>query len=335
MSSSDLLMMTLQLRPSRCYRFMRLVVFVTSSLCLSRRSFRKPAPSSTRSAAPNATEATAEVSIPSLVGFSIPLPDFTDCRFALARGAATIGSRSPTWEGRRAGSTRPCPSYGEAFDAEAHRSDRRFMQRLLHRPSLAAGRAEPAPSARDREGVPRRRGSLDDAQSTSRHEGAVATELVYERRVGARHQWEATLPFGASSSETEPLERGIGDIGLGWKSAFWHTAALHPHRGRRGRSFLPGRRESRARDGHRDLRAVPRFRAVAAAGVVPSGAGRSGASRGFRRRPSGSSSGEARSDAASRRRRLRAHVVTRCSSSRKRGLPTSTRRAGASCLRCK
>jgi hypothetical protein len=52
--------------------------------------------------------------------------------------------------------------------------------------------------------------------------GALDTELVYERRVGARHQWEASLPFASAREEGSSWSGGVGDVALGFKSAFFH-----------------------------------------------------------------------------------------------------------------
>jgi mono/diheme cytochrome c family protein len=129
---------------------------------------------------------------PSLVGFSAPLRDFTDCRFA-SRETANDWVAVTHQGGPARGFDSAMPSYAEAFDAER-------IESII----LVTEKAFPEDEA------------LWTTAVDLEGDGA-STELVYERRVGARHQWEAILPIGASP------EAGIGDVGIGWKTAFWHA----------------------------------------------------------------------------------------------------------------
>ncbi len=152
---------------------------------------------------------------PSLVGFSVPLPDFTDCRFA-SREAADDWIAVTHSGGPARGFNSTMPSYAEAFDAERIEAVVGFLRGFCADRSWPRGELNlPLPLITEK-AFPE-----DEALWTTavdlEGEG-VATELMYERRVGARHQWEAVLPIAASP------EGGIGDIGLGWKTAFWHTA---------------------------------------------------------------------------------------------------------------
>jgi hypothetical protein len=57
--------------------------------------------------------------------------------------------------------------------------------------------------------------------------GAVMNEIVYEKRFGARHQIELKVPFGMRESTGaltgSEWNAGVGDIGLGFKSALFHS----------------------------------------------------------------------------------------------------------------
>jgi hypothetical protein len=58
---------------------------------------------------------------------------------------------------------------------------------------------------------------------TRRGERAMNTRLLYERRVGARNQWEIAIPFGIREDAEGSLTRAApGDISLGFKRAMYH-----------------------------------------------------------------------------------------------------------------
>jgi hypothetical protein len=159
---------------------------------------------------------------PSLVGFNVPLPDFTDCRFA-SREASDDWIAVTHLGGPVRGFNSTMPAYAEAFDAERIERVVEFMRGFCTDRAWPRGELNLPLPLRTEKAFPE-----DEALWTTfvdaEGEGAVATELVYERRVGARHQWELTLPMGATSDGSSWVG-GIGDIGLGWKSAFWHTGA--------------------------------------------------------------------------------------------------------------
>ena len=178
----------------------------------------------------------------SLVGFTVPLPDFTDCRFA-SREASDDWIAVTHLGGPARGFDSTMPSYAEAFDAERIERIIAFMRGFCTDRSWPRGELNlPRPLATEK-AFPE-----DEAVWTTfvdvEGKGAIDTQFVYERRVGARHQWEAILPIDASPSEDgAPWIGGIGDVGLGWKSALWHTEASILSAG--GEVILPTGDESR------------------------------------------------------------------------------------------
>jgi hypothetical protein len=55
--------------------------------------------------------------------------------------------------------------------------------------------------------------------------GAVSNELVYEKRFGARNQFELVLPLDFHELEAGEWTGGIGDIAIGAKRALFHSLA--------------------------------------------------------------------------------------------------------------
>jgi hypothetical protein len=149
------------------------------------------------------------------VGFTTPLPDFSDCRFASRETAADW--IAVTHEGGPVrGFASTMPAYGEAFDRERIARVVDFVRGFCRDRSWPRGELNlPLPLVTEK-AFPE-----DEVLWTTvvdlEGEDRVETAFVYERRVGARHQWEVELPATFSTTS------GVADVGLGWKTAFHHT----------------------------------------------------------------------------------------------------------------
>jgi len=161
----------------------------------------------------------------SRVGFDLPLPDFTDCVFAPREadtdwiGVAAEGGPA------RAFSTR-MPAFGDALTDEqigeilkhirTFCSDTRYPRGELNLPkALYTGKAFPE----DETGFT----STFNTQGNAK----IVNKLIYERRIGARSQWEIVIPFGWNElpvPETEggtDWKAGLGDVALSAKHVFF------------------------------------------------------------------------------------------------------------------
>jgi len=164
----------------------------------------------------------------SVVGFSIPLPDFTDCDFA---------NREPDsdWMGVSydGGPSRGFSEYMPAFRgvltveqvelAVSHiRSfcaDSRWPRGELNLPrALITGKAFPEDEAVIT--------TLIDAEGP----GSILNKLVYEQRFGPRNQWEIVVPFGWLETPDYEANDGstrwgssLGDIAIAVKRAIYHS----------------------------------------------------------------------------------------------------------------
>lgn len=148
------------------------------------------------------------------VGFDTPLPDFTDCSFATREPDADWYGIVHQGGPNRA-FNRMMPSFGSAlteqeiYAALGHvRSfcgDARWPRGELNLPlALFTEKAYPEDELLWRTFV--------DAEGPA--EGS--TELVYEKRFGARGQLELSVPFEWTDGGAD-LEAGLGDIAVGWK----------------------------------------------------------------------------------------------------------------------
>jgi len=53
--------------------------------------------------------------------------------------------------------------------------------------------------------------------------GSFGHELIYEKRIGARSQIEGIMPFGFRRQSNDEWAGGVGDIGLAFKRAMFHS----------------------------------------------------------------------------------------------------------------
>jgi hypothetical protein len=157
----------------------------------------------------------------SAVGFDVPFPDFTDCRFA-PREADFEWFAVAHEGGPVRAFNRKMPSFGEALsEAEIVRTldyirgfctDRAWPRGDLNLPrAIVTEKAFPEDEAVITTGV---------ATSGS---GSVTNELVYERRFGARNQFEVKVPIDSVETDGGAWAGGVGDIALGVKSALAHS----------------------------------------------------------------------------------------------------------------
>jgi mono/diheme cytochrome c family protein len=159
---------------------------------------------------------------------SAPVPDFSDCSFA---------SREPDADwiavahdgGPARGFDESMPAFGEAFDDDQLQAIMDHIRTFCEDDSWPRGELNlPRPFVTEK-AYPEDElvWSADVSLETP---GAVGNELVYERRIGARHQIEVVVPFGfRNTADPDVLngpssdwKAGLGDIALGWKTALFH-----------------------------------------------------------------------------------------------------------------
>ena len=156
----------------------------------------------------------------STVGFETPLPDFTDCSFATPEADADWIAVAHEGGPVRAFDRR-MPAFGSALvEADLQRilnhirtfcQDSRWPRGELNLPrALITEKAFP-----ENETV-----LTTDATATGA--GAVANELLYEQRIGARAQFEIAVPFVARDTGVG-WQSGLGDIAIAIKRVLFHS----------------------------------------------------------------------------------------------------------------
>jgi mono/diheme cytochrome c family protein len=156
----------------------------------------------------------------SVVGFNTPLPDFSDCEFSTSepdrhwRATIHLGGHARALDRRM-------PAFGDAFTDDeidrvidyVHRfcRDRAWPRGDLNLPrALLTEKAFPENEAFVVSAVP------------TRYTNRVDTQFVYEHRLGARAQYEVTVPFNVAHAG-DTWNRGLGDVAFAFKHAVFDS----------------------------------------------------------------------------------------------------------------
>jgi mono/diheme cytochrome c family protein len=151
-----------------------------------------------------------------VVGFETPLPDFNDCSFATpeadADWMAVVHDGGPA----RAFDRR-MPAFGEALSGAA-------LQRIL---DYVRGFCPDQAWPRGELNLPRalvteKAFPENEAVATIAFaDGATGSELLYERRIAARSQFEIAVPFEIAHGDGA-TRGGVGDLAMALKHALFH-----------------------------------------------------------------------------------------------------------------
>jgi hypothetical protein len=158
----------------------------------------------------------------SVVGFDVPLADFTDCAFATREPDADWLAIAHQGGPVRA-FDRWMPAFGEAL-AE------RDLQRILdYIRGFCSNRSWPRGELNlPRALVTEKAYPEDEAVLTTTFAtgdaGAIGNELLYERRIGPRSQVELAVPLDLQQDGARgPWSRGLGDVAVAFKHALVHS----------------------------------------------------------------------------------------------------------------
>src|SRR5688572_6865550 len=177
-----------------------------------------------------------------VVGFDDPIPDFTECSFATPEAAADWFAVAHAGGPVRAFSRR-MPAFGAALsEAELDRvidhvrgfcDDHAWPRGELNLPrALVTEKAYPENEALLTTSI--RKGTA----------GEVTNEFIYERRFGARNQFEVAVPLTMQAGEGDRWLRGLGDIAVAVKRAVYHNARAGSIFSVGGELVLPTGKES-------------------------------------------------------------------------------------------
>ncbi|SMO45261.1 c-type cytochrome [Fodinibius sediminis] len=159
--------------------------------------------------------------VQSQLGFSTPVPDFTDCNFATrepdADWIAVAHQGGPT-----RGFSTDMPAFGEALTTEELQRIMDYIRTFCADDDWPRGELNlPRPLVTEK-AYPEDEAVLSSFINME-NEGAVMNEIVYETRFGARNQLELVVPFGFREAGDGSWNGGqLGDLAVGVKRALYH-----------------------------------------------------------------------------------------------------------------
>ena len=158
----------------------------------------------------------------SQVGFDDPpLPDFTDCSFNTPEVAADWFAIAHEGGPVRAFSRR-MPAFGDALTAVELERAVAHVRGFCDDPAWPRGELNFPRALVTEKAFPENEALL----TTSIQKGAdreFTNEIVYERRFGARNQFEVAVPLAMSGTEGNQWFRGLGDVAIAAKRVLFHS----------------------------------------------------------------------------------------------------------------
>jgi mono/diheme cytochrome c family protein len=177
------------------------------------------------------------------VGFDVPVPDFTDCNFATREPDADWFAIAHQGGPVRAFDRR-MPAFGEVLTGDEIGGALEHIRGFCQDTAWPRGELNiPRPLVTEK-AYPEDEAVLTTTVST-RGGGAVTNQFLYERRIGARSQYEVAVPVAFAESTSGSWERGLGDIAVAFKHTVWHSQAAGGIFSVAGEVVLPTGKESR------------------------------------------------------------------------------------------
>jgi hypothetical protein len=158
-----------------------------------------------------------------MVGFDISLPDFTDCSFASREPAADWFAIARDGGPVRAFDRR-MPAFGEVLTGPEIERAIDHVRAFCSQASWPRGELNlPRPLFTEKaypEDEAVVMATIDTAAA-----GGVTHRFLYEKRLGARTQYEVAVPFVVRQSSAGGWQRGLGDVAVALKHVVAHSLA--------------------------------------------------------------------------------------------------------------
>jgi hypothetical protein len=151
------------------------------------------------------------------VGFDVALPDFTDCSFASREPSADWFAITHDGGPARAFDRR-MPAFGRALTSAQIEMAVAHVKTFCDDASWPAGELNLPRALVTEKAFPEDEAVL----TTTVASGTFVNELLYERRIGARTQYEVKVPIAAEQGDSG-WHQGLGDVALALKHAFHHS----------------------------------------------------------------------------------------------------------------
>jgi len=156
---------------------------------------------------------------PSVVGFDVPLPDFTDCSVVTPEPFgdwfAVIHEGGPV-----RGLDRHMPAFGEALSDDDIDRVIRHVWTFCDNAAWPRGDLNFPRTFFIEKAFPENE-TIFTTAIASRGQKSVAGEVIYERRFGVRNQFEIAMPVTVLQNSNATWSRGLGDVAVAIKRTFY------------------------------------------------------------------------------------------------------------------
>jgi mono/diheme cytochrome c family protein len=157
------------------------------------------------------------------VGFSVPLPDFTDCSATSAESAvdwmAVIRDGGPV-----RGFSRIMPAFRDLLTPDQIRNVAAYIRSLCSDNAWPHGEFNVPLADVTEKAFPEDEFVLTGTVETN-GPGSVSNHLIYEKRFGVRSQLEVDAPFGFTNRPGASWAGGLGDVSVAAKHVFLASPA--------------------------------------------------------------------------------------------------------------
>jgi hypothetical protein len=178
----------------------------------------------------------------SQVGFDDPLPDFTDCSFNTPEAAADWFAVAHDGGPVRAFSRR-MPAFGGALTAGELERTVKHVRGFCADGTWPRGDLNFPRALVTEKAFPENEALVTSAIRTGSSR-EVTNAVIYERRLGARSQWEVQVPLTMQAAEGGQWRRGLGDIAVALKHVLFHSMNSGTIVSAAGEVVLPTGKES-------------------------------------------------------------------------------------------
>ncbi|MGD8427424.1 MAG: cytochrome c [Balneolaceae bacterium] len=158
----------------------------------------------------------------SQLGFATPLPDLSDCNFATREPDAdwiAIAHQG----GPVRGFAKDMPAFGETLSEEELEAVIEHIRTFCTDDDWPRGDLNLPRALVTEKAYPEDEAVVSSSIDVE-GEGSVMNKIVYEKRIGARNQFELVVPFGFRQDPGGNWNGGqLGDLALGFKRALYHN----------------------------------------------------------------------------------------------------------------
>ena len=158
----------------------------------------------------------------SQLGFEVPVPDLSDCNFATREPNADWMAIAHQG-GPIRGFAKEMPAFGQMLNEKEVEEIIHYIRSFCTDDNWPRGDLNLPRALVTEKAFPEDEAVLSTSINM-KNEGSVMNKIVYEKRIGARNQFELVVPFGFREEPTGHWNGGqLGDIAVGFKRALYHN----------------------------------------------------------------------------------------------------------------